>query len=129
MIQPPLIIYYDGFCVLCSRAMDFSIKHDHDKIICYSPIQSDYAKRTLDKKYIDDMNTIVVKKDNRTFTKSKAAFVVLDELNHPLRYFQFILPSFLADKLYYFVAERRYSWFGKKEACSFPNNNSQFLVD
>jgi predicted DCC family thiol-disulfide oxidoreductase YuxK len=109
--------------------MDFSIKHDHDKIICYSPIQSDYAKRTLDKKYIDDMNTVVVKKDNKIFTKSKAAFVVLDELNHPLRYFQFILPSFLADKLYYFVAERRYSWFGKKEACSFPNNNSQFLVD
>ena len=129
MIQPPLIIYYDGFCVLCSRAMDFSIKHDHDKIICYSPIRSDYAKRTLDKKYIDDMNTIVVKKDNKIFTKSKAAFIVLDKLNHPLRYFQFILPSFLADKLYYFVAERRYSWFGKKEACSFPDNNSQFLVD
>ena len=129
MIQPPLIIYYDGFCVLCSRAMDFAIKHDHDKIISYSPIQSDYAKRTLDQKYIDDMNTVVVKKDNKTFTKSKAAFVVLDALNHPLRYFQFILPSFLADKCYYFVAERRYRWFGKKEECSFPNNNSQFLVD
>ena len=129
MIQPSLIIYYDGFCVLCSRAMDFTIKHDRDKIISYSPIQSDYAKRTLEQKYIDDMNTVVVKKDNKTFTKSKAAFVVLDTLNHPLRYLQFILPSFLADKCYYFVAERRYSWFGKKEECSFPNNNSQFLVD
>ena len=129
MIQPSLIIYYDGFCVLCSRAMDFTTKHDRDKIISYSPIQSDYAKRTLEQKYIDDMNTVVVKKDNKTFTKSKAAFVVLDALNHPLRYLQFILPSFLADKCYYFVAERRYSWFGKKEECSFPNNNSQFLVD
>jgi predicted DCC family thiol-disulfide oxidoreductase YuxK len=75
------------------------------------------------------MNTIIVKKDNKTFTKSKAAFVVLDQLNHPLRYFKFILPSFLADICYDFVAKKRYSWFGKKEECIFPMHNSQFLID
>ncbi|HIF29482.1 MAG TPA: DUF393 domain-containing protein [Candidatus Marinimicrobia bacterium] len=128
-MKSPLVIYYDGFCILCSKAMDFSVKHDHNKVIHYSPIQSDYAKRTLDKKYIDDMNTIVVKKDNRTFTKSKATFIVLDALNHPLRYFKFILPSFLADKCYDVVAKKRYNWFGKKEECIFPINNSQFLID
>ena len=53
-MKSPLVIYYDGFCILCSKAMDFSVKHDHNKVIHYSPIQSDYAKRTLDKKYIDE---------------------------------------------------------------------------
>lgn len=128
MKNPSIIIYYDGCCILCSRAMNFSIRHDLKKIIYYSPIQSDYAKRNLEKIYIDDMNTVVVKKDNNTFTKSKAAFVVLDTLQHPLRYLQYILPTFIADKFYYFIAERRYKWFGKREACSFPNDNSQFLI-
>ena len=108
MMELPLVIYYDGFCILCSRAMDFSIKHDHEKIVHYSPIQSNYAQKNLDKKYINDMNTVVVKKGNETFTKSKAAFIVLNALNHPLRYFQFFLPLFLADKLYDLVAKRRY---------------------
>ncbi len=129
MMESPLVIYYDGFCILCSRAMDFSIKHDHEKIVHYSPIQSNYAQKNLDKKYINDMNTVVVKKGNETFTKSKAAFIVLNALNHPLRYIQFFLPPFLADKLYDLVAKRRYSWFGKKEECIFPINNSQFLID
>ena len=40
-----------------------------------------------------------------------------------------MLPPFLADKLYDLVAKRRYSWFGKKEECIFPINNSQFLID
>ena len=128
-MKSKFVIYYDGFCILCSKAMDFSLSHDHNKSIYYSPIQSDYAKRTLNQKYIDDMNTIIVKKDNKTFTKSKAAFVVLDQLNHPLRYFKFILPSFLADICYDFVAKKRYSWFGKKEECIFPMHNSQFLID
>ena len=92
MMESPLVIYYDGFCILCSRAMDFSIKHDHEKIVHYSPIQSNYAQKNLDKKYINDMNTVVVKKGNETFTKSKAAFIVLNALNHPLRYIQFFLP-------------------------------------
>ena len=129
MMESPLVIYYDGFCILCSRAMDFSIKNDHKKIVYYSPMQSNYAQKNLEKKYINDMNTVVVKKGDKTFTKSKAAFIVLDTLNHPFRYFQFFLPSFLADKIYDLVAKRRYSWFGKKEECIFPINNSQFLID
>ena len=49
MMESPLIIYYDGFCILCSRAMDFSIKYDHKKIVHYSPMQSNFAQKNLDK--------------------------------------------------------------------------------
>ena len=94
MMESPLIIYYDGFCILCSRAMDFSIKYDHKKIVHYSPMQSNFAQKNLDKKYINDMNTVIVKRGNETFTKSKAAFVVLNALNHPLRYLQFFFTIF-----------------------------------
>ena len=128
-MESKFVIYYDGFCILCSKGMDFSLSHDHSKNIYYSPIQSDYAKRTLNQKYIDNVNTVLVKRNNKIFTKSKAAFLVLDQLNHPLRYFKFIFPSFLADICYDFVAKKRYNWFGKKEKCIFPMHNSQFLID
>ena len=82
-----------------------------------------------DDEIITTSSTKLVKKGDKTFTKSKAAFIVLDTLNHPFRYFQFFLPSFLTDKIYDLVAKRRYSWFGKKEECIFPINNSQFLID
>ena len=58
MMESPLVIYYDGFCILCSRAMDFSIKNDHKKIVYYSPMQSNYAQKNLDKKYMKNNDNI-----------------------------------------------------------------------
>ena len=75
------------------------------------------------------MNTVAVMRDGKIFTKSKAAFVILDTLNHPLKYLKFILPNFITDMLYEFVAKRRYNWFGKKEECIFPIDNPKFLID
>ena len=123
-----LVIYYDGICFLCSNLVDFSIRHDHEKKIQYSPLQSNYAKRTLNIDEISDIDTVIVKQGDLVFKKSEAAFIILKFLNHPLQYLRFVIPRFLADKLYNLVSRKRYSWFGKKEECIFPNENSQFLI-
>ena len=75
------------------------------------------------------MDTIIVKQDDTVYTKSNAAFVILKQLKNPLRFLFFLVPSFFADFIYDFIAKRRYSWFGKKEECIFPLNNSKFLID
>ena len=123
-----LVIYYDGICFLCSNLVDFSIRHDHEKKIQYSPLQSNYAKRTLNMDETSDIDTVIVQQGDTVFKKSEAAFIILKFLNHPLQYLRFIIPRFLADKLYNLVSRKRYSWFGKKEKCIFPNENSQFLI-
>ena len=127
-MKPQLVIYYDGICFLCSNLVDFSIRHDHEKKIQYSPLQSNYAKRTLNMDETSDIDTVIVKQGDSVFKKSEAAFIILKFLNHPLQYLRFIIPRFLADKLYNLVSRKRYSWFGKKEKCIFPNENSQFLI-
>ena len=127
-MKPQLVIYYDGICFLCSNLVDFSIRHDHEKKIQYSPLQSNYAKRTLNMDETSDIDTVIVKQGDLVFKKSEAAFIILKFLNHPLQYLRFIIPRFLADKLYNLVSRKRYSWFGKKEKCIFPNENSQFLI-
>mgnify|MGYP001490018775 FL=1 len=127
-MKPQLVIYYDGICFLCSNLVDFSIRHDHEKKIQYSPLQSNYAKRTLNMDETSDIDTVIVKQGDTVFKKSEAAFIILKFLNHPLQYLRFVIPRFLADKIYNLVSRKRYSWFGKKEKCIFPNENSQFLI-
>ena len=94
-MKSKLIIYYDGICYLCSNIVDFSIKHDSKKEIYYSPLQSNYAKRTLNINQISNFNTVIVKQGDEVFEKSKAAFIVLKFLNHPLQYLRFVIPFFL----------------------------------
>lgn len=127
-MKPQLVIYYDGICFLCSNLVDFSIRHDHEKKIQYSPLQSNYAKRTLNMDETSDIDTVIVKQGDKVFKESEAAFIILKFLNHPLQYLRFVIPRFLADKIYNLVSRKRYSWFGKKEKCIFPNENSQFLI-
>ena len=124
-----IVIYYDGVCFVCSSAMNTLIKMDRDNILYFSPLQSKFAKSTIDKKYLETMDTVIVKRDEKFYTKSNAAFVILEELKNPLRYSFYLVPSVFADFVYDFVAKRRYSWFGKKEECIFPIDNPKFLID
>ena len=66
-MKSKLIIYYDGICYLCYNIVDFSIKHDSKKEIYYSPLQSNYAKRTLDINQISNFNTVIVKQGDEVF--------------------------------------------------------------
>ena len=128
-MESKIVIYYDGICFVCSSAMNTLIKMDRNNVLYFSPLQSKFAKSTIDKKYLETMDTVIVKRDERFYTKSNAAFVILEELKNPLRYSFYLVPSVLADFVYDFVAKRRYSWFGKKEECIFPMNNPRFLID
>ena len=128
-MESKIVIYYDGICFVCSSAMNTLIKMDRHNILYFSPLQSKFAKSTIDKKYLETMDTVIVKRDKKFYTKSNAAFVILEELKNPLRYSFYLVPSFFADFVYDFVAKRRYSWFGKKEECIFPIDNPKFLID
>jgi predicted DCC family thiol-disulfide oxidoreductase YuxK len=102
---------------------------DKSDILYFSPLQSNYARSTINKKFLKDMNSVIVKKDEEVFSKSYAAFIILRELKSPLRYLFYLVPTFLADFIYNLIAKRRYSWFGKKEECIFPIDNPKFLID
>ena len=128
-MESKIVIYYDGICFVCSSAMNTLIKMDRHNVLYFSPLQSKFAKSTIDKKYLETMDTVIVKRDEKFYTKSNAAFVILEELKNPLRYSFYLVPSVLADFVYDFVAKRRYSWFGKKEECIFPIDNPKFLID
>jgi len=128
-MKSKIVIYYDGICFVCSSAINALIKMDKNNILYFSPLQSDYAKSSINKKFLKEMDSVIVRKNEKVFSKSYAAFVVLRELRSPLRYLFYLVPTFFADFIYDFIAKRRYSWFGKKEECIFPIDNPKFLID
>ena len=128
-MKSKIVIYYDGICFVCSSAIDALIKMDKNNILYFSPLQSNYAKSSINKEFLNEMDSVIVIKNEKIFSKSYAAFVVLRELRSPLRYLFYLVPTFFADFIYDFIAKRRYSWFGKKEECIFPIDNPKFLID
>ena len=128
-MKSKIVIYYDGICFVCSSAINVLIKMDRNNILYFSPLQSNYAKSSIDKKFLKEMDSVIVRKNKKFFSKSYAAFVVLRELRSPWRYLFYLVPTFFADFVYDFIAKRRYSWFGKKEECIFPIDNPKFLID
>ena len=128
-MKSKIVIYYDGICFVCSSAIDALIKMDKNNILYFSPLQSNYAKSSINKEFLKGMDSVIVIKNEKIFSKSYAAFVVLRELRSPLRYLFYLVPTFFADFIYDFIAKRRYSWFGKKEECIFPIDNPKFLID
>ena len=128
-MKSKIVIYYDGICFVCSSAIDALIKMDKNNILYFSPLQSNYAKSSINKEFLKEMDSVIIIKNEKIFSKSYAAFVVLRELRSPLRYLFYLVPTFFADFIYDFIAKRRYSWFGKKEECIFPIDNPKFLID
>ena len=69
-MKSKIVIYYDGVCFVCSSAINALIKMDKSDILYFSPLQSNYARSTINKKLLKDMNTVIVKKDEEVFSKS-----------------------------------------------------------
>ena len=114
-MKSKIVIYYDGICFVCSSVINALIKMDKNNILYFSPLQSGYAKSSINKKFLKEMDSVIVRKNEKVFSKSYEAFVVLRELRSLLRYLFYLVPTFFADFIYDFIAKRRYSCFGKKE--------------
>lgn len=127
------IILFDGVCNLCNSAINFVIKRDPNNRFVFAPLQSK-AGDLLTKQYDIDttqVDSIILIKNNKAYTKSTAALRIGQQLTglYPLLSIFLILPSFLRNWVYDYVARNRYKWFGKKDACMIPTPElrSKFL--
>ena len=118
------IILFDGICNLCSASVRFVIKRDTKRKFRFASLQSDFAKRVLLGKEIgNSVKTVVLLKGDRIYMRSDAAFEICRELNGlwPLLCFFKIIPRFIRDAVYNFIAQHRYRWFGKTDECWLPS--------
>ena len=123
MPQQPIILF-DGVCNFCNSAVNFVIKRDKNSALKFTTLQSNIAHQMLAHQNIptNDLSSFVFIENEKIYTRSTAALRVCKYLTGlwPLMYGFIIVPKFIRDGIYNWVAKNRYRWFGKTKECMIP---------
>ena len=123
------IILFDGVCNFCNSAVNFVIKRDKNNLIQFSPLQTEIAHELLARHKLptEDMKSFIFIEEGKSYTQSTAALRVCRYLTGlwPLLYSLIIVPHFIRDGIYKWIAKNRYKWFGQKNECMIPTPELQ----
>ncbi len=126
------VLVFDGVCNLCNWGVGFILRHERPALseaqrLRFAPLQSAAASRTLASAGVSDPASlgetmIIIDDDGRVLTRSDAAVRIARTLRAPWRWAAIagVVPRFLRDPLYGFIARNRYRWFGKRDRCMVP---------
>ncbi|MCY7290769.1 MAG: thiol-disulfide oxidoreductase DCC family protein [Ferruginibacter sp.] len=123
MKQHPVILF-DGVCNLCNGAVQFVIKRDNKKQFMFASLQSEAGQHLL-KKFqlpLQSFDSFVLIQNEKAYFKSTAALMIAKQLSGitKILYGFIIVPAFVRNAVYNFIAKNRYKWFGKKDNCIIP---------
>ena len=112
------IIIFDSECLMCSNAVSFIINHDSKKKFYFLALDSNRAKE-ITKKFNITQDSIILVDDDTFCLYSEAILKISKALDSPYNYLYLfrVLPLFLRDYVYKFVAKHRKKFFKKKEIC------------
>lgn len=119
------VVLFDGECNLCNNFIQFIIRHDKKKQFLFATLQSAAGEKELQqlrKKTGNVPDSVILQYKGQYYVKSAAALHVLRLLGGAwsMLYAGIILPRFLRNAFYDFVAKNRYKWFGKSDVCMVP---------
>lgn len=128
------IILFDGLCDFCDQSVQFVIKRDTKNNYLFASLQSKAGIEFLktQPETIQNTDSIILVTDSRVYSKSTAAIKIATKLKGLwfLMGVFYIIPSFIRDAIYTYIAKRRYKWFGKFDSCKTPTpeEKDKFLV-
>ena len=131
--HPEQLILFDGVCNLCNSTVKIVLSHDPKHRFHFAPLQSEKAQQLL--KQYDLLNknidSIIYIEKGKAYSRSTAALKIARRMNgaYPLFYAFMIIPGFIRNGVYKWIAANRYKWFGQQESCMIPTPEvrAQFL--
>jgi predicted DCC family thiol-disulfide oxidoreductase YuxK len=115
------IILFDAECVLCSTNAQFVLKHDKQGHFRLASMQSEVGARLYREHGMDpkDPSSLLVIEGSEARHDSDAVLSIYEALGYPWRLASIlrIVPVFLRDPVYRWVARNRYHLFGKRTSC------------
>jgi len=129
----PIVLLIDGHCNMCHGLAKFVVGRDKRAVFRFASLQSELGRRLLKEGAMpeDALETFVMVDNGKYYTKSTAALRIGRKLGWPwsVAYPAIVVPRFVRDRVYRFVARRRYRWFGRSESCLLPTPEmrSRFL--
>ncbi|HTD92346.1 MAG TPA: thiol-disulfide oxidoreductase DCC family protein [Chitinophagaceae bacterium] len=127
------IVLFDGVCNLCNRSVQFILKRDKRKLFQFASLQGKRGQELLRKFDLptNDFNSFILLEGNKIYTRSGGVLRILRRLGGgwSLFYAFIIIPPFIRNGVYNWIARNRYKWYGKREECWIPTPDlkSRFL--
>jgi len=123
MQEHPVIIF-DGVCNLCNGFVQYIIRRDPDANFRFAALQSSFAKQlTLENNARgNEPESVLVWEKGKLYSRSTAVLRIAKRLGGlpSLLYGFIIVPVFIRDGVYRWIARKRYDWFGRTEQCMVP---------
>ncbi|HAB35837.1 MAG TPA: hypothetical protein DCE58_04465 [Cryomorphaceae bacterium] len=116
--SPEWVLLFDGPCPLCQRAIRWLMHRDRRKVLCYTPLHSAWTAEWK-RRHAPDVvwpDEVVLVQDGHYWFGADAIAITMQLLPFPYSFlgtmYRF-LPG--RKKIYRWLAQHRYTWFGKKE--------------
>ena len=124
--EEPWIVFFDGVCQVCDRAVDFIIQSGDPQLIKITPLQGDTAAEHLQGQELPD--SIVLYNGKDYLVESDAVIAIGQRLGgiwkilaNGLR----IWPRWIRDGGYRIVARYRYKLLPPKPSCRLPTERDR----
>jgi predicted DCC family thiol-disulfide oxidoreductase YuxK len=119
------VIVFDGVCMLCSRWVDFVLRRDLHGRYKFAAMQSASGRALLIEHGIDpdDPLSFLLLEDKKGYTDTDAIVRILRSFGPGWKFIAVLLsivPRFVRDPLYRWIARNRYRMFGRRAACRVP---------
>ena len=119
------LIFFDGVCILCNTSVNYIIKYDKKNVFRFVALQSEIGQKIVKEFNIDPKKTdsiILFSEEQKLSYKSTAALKIANHLNFPFNILVvfLIIPPFIRNWVYDYIAKNRYKWYGKRKECMVP---------
>ncbi|MBK9285341.1 MAG: DUF393 domain-containing protein [Sphingobacteriaceae bacterium] len=125
------ILIFDGECGFCNKSVLFVTRREKNNKLYFSPQFSDAGKELLKYFEIDpNINSMVLIRDYSAYIKSCAALRLTWYMKGlwPLLSIFLIIPPFLRNPVYDFIAKRRMKIAGKVKSCELIGNVQERIL-
>lgn len=125
------IIFFDSTCILCNSSIHFILRHEHTSLSHFAPLQGSVFNELYTMPIADIPDSILVYKNGAFLSKTEAIISIMIAMGFYWKYLAallWLIPPFLRNAIYDYIAINRIQWFGRQESCLLPNteNNHRF---
>jgi hypothetical protein len=118
------ILLFDGVCNLCNASVQWILLRDKKRVFKFAALQSETGAALLQQfgRESGSLDTATLISGNHLFLRSDAALEICRRLGgiYSLAVVFKIIPRFIRNRVYDWVARNRYRWFGQQEQCMLP---------
>ncbi|MES2440155.1 MAG: DCC1-like thiol-disulfide oxidoreductase family protein [Verrucomicrobiota bacterium] len=120
------VLFFDGDCAFCSKSVRQVVALDKHRRISFAPLQGKLAaEKDFAKHAAAAGGTMVLlrESDGKVFMKSDALIELARVLGGWWRMTTLtrLIPKFLRDTVYGWIADNRHRFMGKSDSCSLPD--------